>query len=1516
MERPRDRSWRAWVPPLLVLALAAGPGWTVDAALVRPQRAPGPAPAPRPQLQSLRATGPTPAGPFAPTAHPSLEGSPVEYLVLTNDTMAPAFERLAAWKTAKGVPAVVRTVSQAEASGARGSDLAEALRFYIRDAYLYWGVRFVLLGGDTDVLPSRYAAAEFLGLDAPVTDLYYACLDRDWNGDGDARFGEAYVDSLHPGDDADLVAEVFAGRAPVSTLAEANLFVDKTLAYERPSLVDFQDKFLLLAEVLFPANYRPGDPIVLDGASFAEELRLGVLPGTLRTTRLYETSSTYPGSEQLTRAAAIAQLDAGFGTVVHIGHGWRYTLSVGDGSLVVADAGSLRNGPRAGLVYMLNCTAAAYDFESFAEALLLNPGGGASIVVGAAREAFPLAASDYQRAFFTHVYAQGQRRVGEALARSREEFVDSAFYDTVDRWTQLVYTLLGDPEVPLWAGTPRALVLQDVPGGLQVGGQDLEFGVSDATGPVAGALVCAAKAGEEYRTARSDAAGRVRLRLEPRTTGTLSLTVTAPDHLPAQTTLGVGAPVRALVVARLDLTDDGAASGAGNRDGRLDAGETVRLGLPLRNAGTATSTGITATLASPDPNATVLQPASAYPDLGAGQEAGATTPYVVRIAASLADQTVVELSLRILHDGGVEETRRVELVVHAARPRLAALRLDDSRAGDGDGQQDPNEVIDLWYTVENLGGGTAQQVALELASLDPGLEVLGGAATLPEIAPGARAESPTPLSVREADLGVPHRGRLLLRHLQNAAGAARRIDLRPPASPSAPRFVATDRVDAVHVEWTAPVGNDLLGYRVERAVVPGGAWVEATEVPVRPTYFGDRGLAASTRYAYRIVAVDSTLLAGSPGASASVSTNPPQVAGWPLSVDDNSASSVVVADVDGDGAADVVAPGGEIYAWSGTGVELLDADRNPFTWGVFYGANEGYGSATLADLDRTPGKEVVAATWDATVRQLACVRRDGTPLPGWPRPLVAGADAYRGALVPPVVANLDGGGAPEILLAARDGRLYGWHADGSEIVDGDANPATQGVLLDTGSPFLRSAPGVADLDPSRSGAEIVLGGTNGVLYAIDARGVPLPGWPRTTFGEGTAFGGYFACGVSIADLDRDGQLEIVVTDGGGRVHALHADGSEMPGWPVGALRVSTQSVVPAPALGDLAGDGRLEVVAAGVDGKVYVFDTAGQPLLPGGYIALGSATESSPILGDVDGDAGIEIVLGGEEGVLGAWNLDGSPVDGFPISFRSEVRGTPTLADADGDGSTNLVVLPWDGSVRVYDLGVPWVAARYPWPTARGSVHRTGEYGYVVPTPVAVQDLAAVPTPGGAVRLGWHGSTDGGDPTWRIVRAGPFAVEPLGSLEEFAYTGETIGEVRGSGDLQFVDPDVQPGAWYVYVLGVRDPGGGETLAGPVIVATPFAKLRMLSRAPLRPGEHLWFEIPSRPGSSLVEVRLTLFDVRGRRVREFVRGRLAPGRHALVWDGRDASGAPAASGVYLARLAAGGGVATAKLALLR
>jgi len=65
-----------------------------------------------------------------------------------------------------------------------------------------------------------------------------------------------------------------------------------------------------------------------------------------------------------------------------------------------------------------------------------------------------------------------------------------------------------------------------------------------------------------------------------------------------------------------------------------------------------------------------------------------------------------------------------------------------------------------------------------------------------------------------------------------------------------------------------------------------------------------------------------------------------------------------------------------------------------------------------------------------------------------------------------------------------------------------------------------------------------------------------------------------------------------------------------------------------------------------------------------------------------------------------------------------------------------------------------------------------------------------------------------------------------------------------------------------------------------------------------------------------EVRLELFDVRGRRVRTLFAGFQAEGRSVAVWDGRDDSDRAVASGVYFVRFTAPGVQGTRKIMLVR
>jgi hypothetical protein len=81
--------------------------------------------------------------------------------------------------------------------------------------------------------------------------------------------------------------------------------------------------------------------------------------------------------------------------------------------------------------------------------------------------------------------------------------------------------------------------------------------------------------------------------------------------------------------------------------------------------------------------------------------------------------------------------------------------------------------------------------------------------------------------------------------------------------------------------------------------------------------------------------------------------------------------------------------------------------------------------------------------------------------------------------------------------------------------------------------------------------------------------------------------------------------------------------------------------------------------------------------------------------------------------------------------------------------------------------------------------------------------------------------------------------------------------------------------------------------------------------PLAGSTSIRWQIPSDG-----QVRLTILDVQGRRVRTLLEERRPAGQHEIPWNAYDDKGTPVESGVYFACLDAGGSVTFQKLIVLR
>lgn len=217
-----------------------------------------------------------------------------------------------------------------------------------------------------------------------------------------------------------------------------------------------------------------------------------------------------------------------------------------------------------------------------------------------------------------------------------------------------------------------------------------------------------------------------------------------------------------------------------------------------------------------------------------------------------------------------------------------------------------------------------------------------------------------------------------------------------------------------------------------------------------------------------------------------------------------------------------------------------------------------------------------------------------------------------------------------------------------------------GQTLWTRDPGLAYGPAVADLRGTGRDDLVGLyyfthtvldGGTGQVLFADAAR----PGYHPA----------------AAVDVDGDGALEVLLSGGYMTISCAGADGARR--WVIDDLHYNAGG---AAGIGDVDGDGRLELGVAFRDGRFCGYDAAtGQRRWTLPLPAAGTDTAC----GDVDGDGAEEFVFGCWDGNVYAVSGAGgqprvlwtAPVGGAP--------GVPILADADGDGASEVLVAGGDG---------------------------------------------------------------------------------------------------------------------------------------------------------------------------------------------------------------------------------------------
>jgi hypothetical protein len=404
---------------------------------------------------------------FLGSAQAALLPADVPYVIITRDDLAAAFEPLASFKTGVDLPTRVVTLDWIATQVTPGFDEPATIRAFLQEAWGAWGTRYVLLGGTTDIVPTRWITNTYYPTNGSTlipADIYYAALDGDWDGDGDGVLGEPWLSAENPGDGADLAPELALGRAPVATAAEAVLFVMKNLDFQVQSGPEVPARALLEAEVIFPYGYGTDqDYIILDGAVHAEVLRstLESASPAWQTERYYEYRVGRPGALASTAAAVIGAMNTGGFRLVNLyGPLFGQNFSFGPDLVPYSVLSDLTNERP----FFLGFSGLGGEGVELPIRVALNaPAGGCAGGIGFSRAAFPSTCTRYIEAFYRHATASRTATVGQAHAATLNDLIANTYTNYVDRWTHLTFTLLADPTASLQPIDMTVAIEDDTP---------------------------------------------------------------------------------------------------------------------------------------------------------------------------------------------------------------------------------------------------------------------------------------------------------------------------------------------------------------------------------------------------------------------------------------------------------------------------------------------------------------------------------------------------------------------------------------------------------------------------------------------------------------------------------------------------------------------------------------------------------------------------------------------------------------------------------------------------------------------------------------------------------------------------------------------------------------------------------------------------------------------------------------------------------------------------------------------
>ena len=320
------------------------------------------------------------------------------------------------------------------------------------------------------------------------------------------------------------------------------------------------------------------------------------------------------------------------------------------------------------------------------------------------------------------LHAEGISQLGPMTFRGKYEMLMT--YEYGGGVIDFVYwnNLMGDPTTDLWSDIPQILTVAH-PDEIAVGSSSFTVHVEDdGSNPLENRYVTLWKGDETYLGGRTDENGDFSAAIDVPTEGELLVTVTYHNDLPYLNRADVVEYDVYLSFLSYTIDDDNSGSSSGNNDGIANPGETIELGIELKNFGSSSiATLIDATLSTNFVNVNVITPNVSFPNLSAGFTGSGLEDYIIEIGPDIDDGYVIPFTLDI-HAAQGDYISAFDMSVGSAD-------LEITNSVFSAGTFEPGETTDLTLTLLNSGSFDLTGLSAVMTTDDPQVTIednLGG----------------------------------------------------------------------------------------------------------------------------------------------------------------------------------------------------------------------------------------------------------------------------------------------------------------------------------------------------------------------------------------------------------------------------------------------------------------------------------------------------------------------------------------------------------------------------------------------------------------------------------------------------------------------------------------------------------------------------------------------------------------------------------------------------------------------